>query len=224
MNNTRILKFSAVSLKCVIIGFLLLILFLYLLSLHTPGLRGREGMLHMGMFVIPPVCYLLGIVFGIIARKANKAKWAVSIGIFLLIPYLLVLFFILVYPSRRAAAIRHMCMNNVRSLVQTCHMYAAEYDGEFPDSFKTLAGADYYIINLTSCPTARGRADYGLNSAATMDCPPGTPLVGDFDSTNHNDRGGNIGYVDGRTRWHEGSYSAGSGPLEDVDPQDWVRQ
>ncbi len=230
MNNTRVSKFSSASLKCVIIGFLLFILFLYLL--YAPGLRGWQGMLHMGMLVIPPVCYLLGIVFGIISRKANKAKWAVSIGAFLLILQLLVIFLILSFPSqgppRRASGRRHMCMQHVRSLTNMCHMYTIDH-GAFPSSFEALTSAGYYTRGF-GCPTdsfVSSRTDYakyGFNTAATMDCPPDTPLVGDFDSSNHSNRGGHIGYVDGNVRWYEGEYEAGSGPLKDVLPEDWVRQ
>ena len=123
-------------------------------------------------------------------------------------------------------------MNNVRTPVQMSHMYAIEYEGEFPASFKALEAAGYTIGNLTSCPSVRGPAGYGLNTTVTKDCPPGTPFIGDFDSTNHagiifrrRDRhAGNIGYLDGSTRMYIGEYSAGSGPLENVSPEDWVRE
>ncbi len=68
---------------------------------------------------------------------------------------------------------------------------------------------------------------------------PDGVIAGGFDPSNHLfatwnlDEGGNIGYVDGSVRWYKrgflrrtlhGSYSAGTGPLENVAPEDWVRQ
>ncbi len=123
----------------------------------------------------------------------------------------------------RAQARMIACNQNLRSLVQMFHFYAMDYDEHFPPNFEALNMAGYEIGNLTSCPAARGGADYGFNTAATMDCPPDTPLVGDFDSNNHG-CGGWVGDVVGYRRWHPGIYSAGSGPLENVSPEDWVRQ
>ncbi len=234
--NRKISKLSGASTWCLLIGFISFVLFIVSTSKNVFSFMTMDGeqILITVLLFLPLPSYLLGIVFASIARDLmreadkksyNKPDGRIMLGVLLLFGHIIVI--LMTYSLLQGAwesSRRASCLNNVRSLVQIAHMYAAEYDGEFPDGFKTLAGAGYTIGNLTSCPTAGGRADYGLNSAATMDCPPDTPLVGDFDSSNHSGRGGNIGYVDGRTRWHEGSYSAGSGPLENVSPEDWVRE
>ncbi len=219
-------------------GFFLLIVFLPQLTFSEIALSSdlphlfRVGLAFILAF-IPSLVHariLLGIrkIFG---KKENKAVRE-GIVILLLLAFITTGFLLQVLVTARESSRRAACMNNVRSLVQMSHMYTIEYEGEFPASFKALDAAGYTIGNLTSCPTVGGRADYGFNSAATMDCPPGTPLVGDFDSTNHAGRifrrrdrhAGNIGYVDGSTRMYIGEYSPGSGPLENVAPEDWVRQ
>ncbi len=234
--NRKISKLSGASTWCLLIGFISFVLFIVSTSKGGFSFMTMDGeqILITVLLFLPLPSYLLGIVFASIARDLmrksdgksyNKPDGRVELGVLLLLGHIIVILY--AYPLvQRAweASRRASCLNNVRSLTQLSHMYAAEYDGEFPDSFKTLAGAGYTIGNLTSCPTAGGRADYGLNSGATMDCPPETPLVGDFNSTNHRDWGGNIGYVDGSARWYDGEYSVGSGPLEDISPEDWVRQ
>ncbi len=156
-------------------------------------------------------------------RYLNLSDW-VGVVVIALLLLIIISALLPAFWGVRQQRVLADCMNNVRTLVQMCYMYAFNNDGKFPDSFNTLAGAGYTIGNLTSCPTVKGKADYGFNSAATMDCPSDTPFIGDFDSSNHNDEGGNIGYVDGSTRWYDGEHSAGSGPLENVSPEDWVRE
>ncbi len=227
--DLKISKLSSASSKCVFTGLLLFFVFWFLLVLFDSLLPVWEG-LRISALIIPAVLYFLGIILGIKARKVNNAKRVVGIGVFLLVGQLVIIGFALSFLAPMLPISlegrRYMCMRNVRSLAYMCHMYRIDH-GVFPSSFESLEGAKYEIETLKLCPTDHRRqapGSYGLNTAATTDCPPDTPLVGDFDSNNHNDEGGYIGYVDGIARWHSGSYSAGSGPLEDVAPEDWVRQ
>ncbi len=227
--DLKISKLSSASSKCVFAGFLLFFVFWFFLVLFG-RLQPVWEVLRMITLIIPAVLYFLGIIFGIKAWKVNNAKRAAIIGIFLLSGQLVIICFVLgflapVLPISLEGR-RYMCMRNVRSLNYMCYMYRTDH-GVFPSSFESLERAKYEIETSKLCPTdfrKQGPGSYGLNTAATMDCPPGTPLVGDFDSSNHGDRGGNIGYVDGNVRWYDGEYSAGSGPLKDVLPEDWVRQ
>ena len=185
-------------------------------------------------FIIPLTAFLLGFIFGHIARKhtggGKKTDLSIVIGRVgtgVVIMVMIISFFLRPLAGANAMARRTVCRNNIAALVQMFHMYADEHDGRFPPSFKVLDEAGYETGNLIRCPTDdrdSGYGSYGLNSAATMDCPPDTPLVGDFDSSNHSDMGGNIGYVSGTTKCYRGKYSAGSGPLKDVAIVDWVEQ
>ncbi len=195
--------------------------------------------------ILPIIGYIFGILFGCAARISIRksggllggkadARNGVKIGATLLVIHLIGLLWLVPALGRsRELARRMSCLDNLRSLVQMCQIYAIDNDNNFPSSFTDLEKAGYTIGNLTCCPTAGANA-YGFNAAAcARTSPADTPLIADFDSSNHNDEGGNIGYVDGSVRWYKrgflrrtlhGSYSAGSGPLKDVSPEDWVRQ
>ncbi len=185
-------------------------------------------------FIIPLAVFLLGFIFGHIAGKHTGVDKKTDLSIVIgragtgvVIMAMIISFFLRPLAGANAMARREVCRNNIAALVQMLHMYADENYGCFPPSFKALDEAGHETWNLIRCPTDERDSDYGgygFNTAATMDCPPDMPLVGDFDSSNHSDIGGNIGYVDGRTRWYDGEYSAGSGPLKDVSPEDWVRK
>ena len=182
---------------------------------------------------VPVIGYILGILFGYAARISIRksgghlggkveADKGVRIGAVLLVINLIGLFMVLPLLERGwAAARRNVSMQNVRALVQMFHFYSIDHGEYFPPSFKILAEAGYEIGNLTSCPVSGA---YGLNTAATPDSPRDLPLIGDYRSKQFDGEGGNIGYVDGSVRLYYGEYSAGSGPLEDVAPEDWVRQ
>ncbi len=223
------LRSSSNIFKIIVIVFLPQLVFIgSALSANMPPLV--RVVLALGLAFIPSLIHAR-ILAGIWKRNLfmNDRRSAISVGvmIFLVLPAVAAVYFMPlakrpVRPGRTLP--KKACMHNVRTLVQMCHMYSFDYDGYFPPGFKALDRAGYPTGNLTSCPAAGGKADYGLNTAATMDCPPDTPLIGDFDSGNHRDVGGNIGYVDGRVRWYDGEYSAGSGPLKDVLPEDWVRE
>ncbi len=239
--SRKISKLSGASKWCLLVGFISFILLYLPLVTRLFGFMSLDGeeILTAVLLFLPLPSYLLGIVFASIARdlmrksdgeSGEKPGIGVALGIFFLLGHILVI--LMVYPflqDERVCRRRSACMNNMFSLVQMAHMYAIGHDDTFPDSFKALAAAGYTIGNLTSCPS--GPVGYGLNAVATKDCPPDTPLIGDFDSTNHGGiifrRGkhaGNIGYVDGSVRMYIGAYSAGSGPLEDVAPEDWIRE
>ncbi len=182
---------------------------------------------------LPVIGYLLGILFGCAARISIKksgghlggkaeADKGVRIGTVLLVINLIGLLWLLPALEKGwGAARRNVSMQNVRALVQMFHFYSIDHGGYFPPSFTTLGEAGYEIGNLTSCPVSGG---YGLNIAAKFESPTEVPLIGDYRSKQFNGEGGNIGYVDGSVRGYRGSYSAGSGPLENVSPEDWVRQ
>ncbi len=182
---------------------------------------------------LPVIGYMLGILFGCAARISIRktgghlggraeANNGIKIGAVLLAVHLFFLLMLLPVLERGwDAAKRHACMQNVRALVHMFHFYAMDHDGYFPPSFEDLANAGYETGNLTSCPVS---GDYGLNTAVTLDSPQDLPLLGDYRSKQSDFVGGNIGYVDGSVRLYYGEYSAGSGPLENVVPDDWVRQ
>ena len=198
----------------------------------------------VGLLTCPFAGNILGIIFGRQARREIRESgggkgggeiatagialgWA-GIGLHLYIMLIIgVMIFALTYPALQTAidqANRAKCANNVKQLTILCRMYAEDYDGRFPPGFEALNEAGFYVENLTSCPTAGGAADYGLNAAAAPDSPPETPFIGDFDSFNHSCRGGNIGLLDGSVIWHPGSYKAGTGPLYNIPPEDWGRE
>ncbi len=181
---------------------------------------------------LPVIGYIVGILFGCAARESIRkaggqlggkaeANNGIKIGSVLLVVHL---FFLLVYSPVLergwAAAKREASMQNVRTLVHMFHRHA-DNKGYFPSSFEDLNKAGYEIGNLTRCPVSGA---YGLNTAATPKSPPDVPLIGDYRSKQFDGEGGNIGYVDGSVRWRPGTYSAGSGPLENVAPEDWVRE
>ncbi len=198
--------------------------------------------------------YISGIVLGCAARRQirksrehmseeRKAAMGIRLGRLGIVLHTAFIIFAL-YSSiqlvgARERAQRMQCKDNIKAIVQLCRMYAADHGGNFPPSLEALAEAGYPLRKLTRFAYGAGTHKYGLNIVATIDSPADTPLIGDFDSSNHLyktwnlDEGGNIGYVDGSVRWYKrgflgitlpGSYSAGSGPLENVSPEDWVRQ
>ncbi len=147
----------------------------------------------------------------------------------------------------REQARRASCMNNVRSLVQVSHMYSIDNDEMFPtpndQPFADLTLANYTVGNLTRCPTmglstkpaitgfagkalAAGadseKGDYGYNLNADQILSTGdVVMIADWNAGNHNAEGGNIGYVDGSTRWYVGGYANQTAPVHTPD-DDWV--
>ncbi len=128
----------------------------------------------------------------------------------------------------REQARRASCMNNVRSLVQMAHMYSIDKDETFPGGFSGMEGGNYTIGNLTRCPTmglstatiassgwvSAAAGDYGYNRAADQILSTNdVVMIADWTSANHNHEGGNIGYVDGSTRWYVGSYVPTTAPV-----------
>ncbi len=151
----------------------------------------------------------------------------------------------------REQARRASCMNNVRSLVQVSHMYSIDNNETFPGSttaghttpFASLTRAQYTVGALTRCPTmglatkpaitgfagkalAAGadsqRGDFGYNLNANQILSTNdVVMIADWNAGNHNLEGGNVGYVDGSTRWYVGGYANRTAPVHTLDDE-WV--
>ena len=87
----------------------------------------------------------------------NDRRSAISFGvmIFLVLPALAAVYFMPAAkrpPNRPDRTIpKQACMNNVRTLVQMCHMYSIDYDGFFPRDFEALDRSGYRTKNFINC-------------------------------------------------------------------------
>ncbi len=241
--NMKTSRFADASFACLIFstGLLIALRFLVLRFevMRINPLHSTLLMIRPFYFLFPLAGFMLAVIFGYIARAkirngrgrvvgAKKATTGIRLGwagtVFTFVIFFAISLFSVTYSSIVSLR-RNACLRNITALTEMCRTYAEDY-GQFPLRVGVLHDAGYEeALMAGKCPGFAGNYGlYGLNTAADFDSPPDTPLLGDFDSINHNHAGGHIGYVDGTVKWHNGKYSAGSGPLENVSPEDWVRQ
>jgi len=124
----------------------------------------------------------------------------------------------------------------VRSLVQMSHMFSIDNNETFPTSFTALDAGNYTIGALTRCPTMglsdksdgyeptdQTAGDYGMNvSADQILSTSDVVMIADWGGENHNEEGGNVGYVDGSTRWYVGDYTYQDAPVYLSTEGEWI--
>jgi competence protein ComGC len=103
------------------------------------------------------------------------------------------------------------CANNIRELGRALYIYAAEHDGQFPESIKELYEEEYISDErYTDCPSTRAigspeNLEYDYLSGVTVKDPSLAPLLKDK-NTNH-PRGRNILQINGILLWDDNNPS-----------------
>lgn len=112
----------------------------------------------------------------------------------------------IVYSGSRGSAKRAICLNNLRNLGLSLHLYAEDNDGFFPPDLAALE--PYYknpdVLFCPAVPHARAvseqfSTDYLYRTGLRNDDPAGEPVIAD--NQPRHQRGANILTVDGAARW-----------------------
>jgi len=122
--------------------------------------------------------------------------------------------------SARERARRTSCMNNLKQIGITLHLYATDNMERFPKTLQDLVDGGYIdtlevfkcLSSKSDIPASADSGDYVYQSGLTESADSNTVIVCDK-ADNHKGQGGNVLYVAGHTRWQSASGGKWSPPF-----------
>lgn len=112
----------------------------------------------------------------------------------------------------RERARRTSCMNNLKQISISLHLYATDNMERFPKNLQELVDGGYLdSLEIFKCPSSKSgvpesadSGDYAYKAGLTESADSDDAIACDR-ASNHNGQGGNILYVGGHVRWRSGS-------------------
>jgi prepilin-type N-terminal cleavage/methylation domain-containing protein/prepilin-type processing-associated H-X9-DG protein len=120
----------------------------------------------------------------------------------------------------RERARRTSCMNNIKQISISLHMYATDNMERFPKTLQELVDGGYIDnLEIFKCPSSSNSVpdnadsgDYAYKSGLTESADSDAPIVADK-ADNHKGQGGNVLFVGGHVKWQSASKGTWAPPF-----------